>query len=869
MPVLSIKSFGGIAPKVPARFLDGSQAQVALNCPVFNGSIQPLPDAGAAVHTLTKSGAPKSIYRFGQDAPSDVNYWFHWASDVDVCRGQIAGDVSEWTFFTGDGGPKATYNALALGNNDYPTVSRPLGLPAPTTGCTALANAFTADEHSAEVYLTSSHIGELSTTYGLFISLLKDDDVDYTQISLSAGTSADEVVTAITAASLALTAVADGTSVKLTTTAKGEAASLHVKYQTGSEPDDDQPFTYELSPNLTANGTADTAPFLVVEDAEVGSISIGDTINIYTTLAGGEAAVSFDMTELGTAPVLAAAINAAAEGKVVAAAYGSSIAIIPGTEATGASGVIRYARNPIAGGVNYVYNPDTGVYFNSPHTSMASESPAPASIIITQADIDAMEDKSIELIVNDGDPIFRDVANPATVADLTSLESYGVSVKTYGAVSPFAVLSTNATGTSATISLRGGARGETPTFTTQSSDGYIDDDLTTETRIYTWTWVAKEGGFTFESAPAPASGSVEVKTGQTVSISGLSDVPVGGYIVTNRRIYRSVNGVYLFVKEIKAALQSTTDDVEPEALAEELPTMTWSEPPQALSGLTNLPNGMMAGFVGRDVYFCDPYHPHAWPEQYIQTIDYPIVGLGRMDTTLAVLTTGTPYFIQGTHPLGMAVVKADLEQACVSKRSIVSHGGAVFYAAPDGIMRLAPGGSSIVTKQYFSYKQWQSYFKPETIHAYQHDNQYIAFFDNGTSKGGFIFDMTSGQFILHDMYAEAGFQDIQRDKLFLAMPNKELRVWGDGAPKDYIWKSKKFTMPKPLSFGWGQVEAEAYPVTVTFYADGDVAHTQSVTSRDPFRLPVKVGRDWEMQVEGSTEVFSMALAHSAAELRDA
>jgi hypothetical protein len=30
-----------------------------------------------------------------------------------------------------------------------------------------------------------------------------------------------------------------------------------------------------------------------------------------------------------------------------------------------------------------------------------------------------------------------------------------------------------------------------------------------------------------------------------------------------------------------------------------------------------------------------------------------------------------------------------------------------------------------------------------------------------------------------------------------------------------------------------------------------------------------VGRDWEMQVEGSTEVFSMALAHSAAELRDA
>ena len=107
----------------------------------------------------------------------------------------------------------------------------------------------------------------------------------------------------------------------------------------------------------------------------------------------------------------------------------------------------------------------------------------------------------------------------------------------------------------------------------------------------------KESGFEFESAPAEASNSVNVRVGQTVSLSGFSSVP-SGYVVSHRRIYRSVSGTFLFVKEIAASAASFTDDVKAEDLAEELPSLTWSEPPQTLSGLTNLPNGIMAGFRG-------------------------------------------------------------------------------------------------------------------------------------------------------------------------------------------------------------------------------------------------------------------------------
>ncbi len=116
-----------------------------------------------------------------------------------------------------------------------------------------------------------------------------------------------------------------------------------------------------------------------------------------------------------------------------------------------------------------------------------------------------------------------------------------------------------------------------------------------------------------------------------------------------------------------------------------------------MKGLINLPNGIMAGFEGRDVYFCEPYRPYAWPAAYQQTVDYPVVGLGRLDTSLVVLTKGAPYLISGSAPGYMTVVKADLEQACVSKRSIVSMGSAVFYASPDGLVALAASGSRVLT----------------------------------------------------------------------------------------------------------------------------------------------------------------------------
>jgi len=393
------------------------------------------------------------------------------------------------------------------------------------------------------------------------------------------------------------------------------------------------------------------------------------------------------------------------------------------------------------------------------------------------------------------------------------------------------------------------------------------DSLVAETRVYTYTYVNKTGARSVESSPAPGSISVDVYPNQEVTVGNFL-VQATGYVATHVRLYRSTAGVFLFVKEIviaTAIANGFVDTIDPELLNEVLPSLTWLHPPDTLAGLTNLPNGVMAGFSGRDIYFCEPYVPHAWPDIYRQTIDHPVVGLGRMDTTLAVLTKGTPYLIQGSHPESMYVIKSDVEQSCASKRSIVSFGGLVFYCSPDGLVALSPGGSQLITENMYDYSQWQALIKPDSVHAYHQDNKYIGFYNNGSTTGSFVFDLTSKQFTLSSVTASAGYQSLRNDKLYLHLSGA-VRPWGEGSNLSYTWKSKKFTLPQPLGLTCAQVEAETYPVTAKIYADGVLIHTEAVANRFPFRLPSKVARDWEIELTGTTEVFAAAIAHSPQEL---
>ena len=834
MAVLSIKSFGGISPKVPARYLKDSQAQVAINCPVFNGPIQPLPGVSAAVATLTKTGTPQTIYRFGQDLDSDSQYWFHWTTDVDVCRGQISNDTSEWTYFTGDGGPKATYFSIATSGTNQPTVSRPLGIPAPET---AVVTSITAG--SSDFTLYSSVISGFSVGEAVEISF---DNSTWGAIS----------ITTVTASSIAtqlsgltdISAVADEDgNVVITRTGDNASDIFYVRYQTGTEIDTEGTFTYDANLDKSDTGAADTSAYVIIQDTEIGSISSGDVITITTD---SSTAVTYTATGTMTAATLAAALNTT---KVTATQYGSCVVFEPGTEGGGSTGYIQYRRT-VSGSAVTTEKVD------------GSEAGMPAMVFITAADFAYLQGNYAEITVNGGSAKYVAVASSAELTSLSTITGYGVTVNFYGTADPVALVRSGLSGSTASLRVRAGSY---PTALVYQELDSNDGAVAPESRVYTYTFVNKESGFEIESAPAPASGVVDVQIGNLVGLTSFGSV-TSGVPVTHKRIYRSTSGTYLLVAEIPIASASYADSVEAESLGGPLPSLTWLPPPDDLAGLINLPNGALAGFVGRDIYFSEPYVPYAWPVQYRQSIDFPVVGLGRMDTTLAVLTKGSPYFIQGSHPDSMVVVKSDLEQACVAKRSIVSSNGAVIYASPDGLVMLSPNGSKIITEQYFTRAQWQSYFSPSSIHAYQHDLKYVAFYNHGGAQGGFIYDLTSGQFILHDEYATAGYNDLRNDKLYLAYADRSVKVWYEGDAKSYVWRSKKFSGTSISSFACAQIEAEVYPITAKFYVDSVLAHTQTVTSRLPFRLPAVAGRDFEVQLEGSTEVFSVSVAQSMQEL---
>lgn len=72
----------------------------------------------------------------------------------------------------------------------------------------------------------------------------------------------------------------------------------------------------------------------------------------------------------------------------------------------------------------------------------------------------------------------------------------------------------------------------------------------------------------------------------------------------------------------------------------------------------------------------------------------------------------------------------------------------------------------------------------------------------------------------------------------------------------------------PTNFGYGQVLATAYPLTMNVYGDGALKHSQTVTSELAFRLPSGFrSRYWELELIGGGRVRSAVLADSAAELQ--
>lgn len=386
-----------------------------------------------------------------------------------------------------------------------------------------------------------------------------------------------------------------------------------------------------------------------------------------------------------------------------------------------------------------------------------------------------------------------------------------------------------------------------------------------ETRSYIYTYVSAWGE---EGPPSPAA-SVPVTEGGNVALSALQTGPAGAYNIATKRIYRSQNtstgsGIYRLVAEIPVATAAYTDSTAAAALGETLATLYYDPPPASMKGLVTLANGILAAFDGYDVLFCEPFVPYAWPVKYKLATDSEIIGLGAFGASLVVCTKGKPYLISGTHPDSMSMESIDFDQACISKRSIVSTGDGVIYASPDGLVYVGAGGGKILTLQLFSKIEWAA-LNPATITGRWYDGKYIALFDGG---GGFILNsQEEASFTTFDDVVTASYVDKSVDALFVCIGGV-IKKFDAGSNKTYTWRSKKFQFFGATCPARCRVDADAYPVTLKLYADGVLLHTETVANEYVFALPVpdKRPREIEFELTGTQPIRFMGAAHSAKEL---
>lgn len=406
----------------------------------------------------------------------------------------------------------------------------------------------------------------------------------------------------------------------------------------------------------------------------------------------------------------------------------------------------------------------------------------------------------------------------------------------------------------------------------------IDDDPTNdETRYYCETYVTAYGE---EGPPGPASADVEITApGSSVTLS-LAAPPAGNYNITRRRIYRTVtttsDAEFLEVVELDIAVTSYVDSLASDELTATLETEDYLMPPDNMIGLCAMNNGISVGFAGNEIMFSMPYLPYAWPDAYKLSTYDNIVAIASVDTAVVAGTEDVPVVFSGITPGNISDKPVQLNQACLSKRSMVSMLGFVLYAGPAGIVKVAAtGAGSVATANVMTREQWQV-FNPSTVRAWSVGGNYIGLYDyDGDGDGvydtvrGFIYDPNNNDLRRLTNTFDAAYADPQSDLLYVAKGDELWVSQASQTPLSMRWRSKVFHVPQGSSYSVCRVMSPSViQVGIRFFIEGQLACTMPPGSivDNIFRLPVMAGSKWQTEVYGYAQVDRITLAQSVKEL---
>jgi hypothetical protein len=447
---------------------------------------------------------------------------------------------------------------------------------------------------------------------------------------------------------------------------------------------------------------------------------------------------------------------------------------------------------------------------------------------------------------------------------------------------------------------------------------------TNVSRAYLTTMVSEYG----EEGPASDPFLINGKIDDTfaVTVPGVDAGDLGTVRnIKKIRIYRTITSsagtaTYYQVAELDALTTTQVyNDTMTDAVLSSKPILestAWTAPPD-LEGMMVMPNGIVAGFEGKNLYFSEAYRPHAWPAAYGISLEHNIIGFGIIGQTLVVCTDGNPYTASGVNPASITTSKIAAFEPCLSKGSILSTEEGVYYTSPTGLILVNSGYAQNITKQFISREGWNAIVNRAKVNAGRVGSAYYAYgtgvqravqsdaFQNNafqveTSAGstdGFLLDPTNtnvGFVVLGETSDIKSLKNDQFSGELLIV--KDGKVWwlnqNPGYIKEpYVWRSKIFQTPflknfaaykiyfydpadttftQPQNFNINQIfnPATQYGV-IRVFADNVLVSAQEIrVPGELHRLPSGFKASfWQIEIEARVKVKSFQMATSVKELQ--
>lgn len=391
-----------------------------------------------------------------------------------------------------------------------------------------------------------------------------------------------------------------------------------------------------------------------------------------------------------------------------------------------------------------------------------------------------------------------------------------------------------------------------------------------------------------EGGPSPASNDVLKQDAEgVVALTGFY-TPSFEYSVTTICVYRRETGFltgnesvenpstdYYLVAEYPVATRDVTDTAPIIQLGRALWTMGVEEPPRKLTNITAIGGTMaLVASVGNKLYFSKAGQPWNWPRSQEMTLDDNIIDIVDQNGALYVLTTGSPYIVQGDGGCDerqcRVVTKLEYNMpliACATGSGALATPFGVIYASNEGLIQLvANAAPKVLTDEFYTVEQWQS-LRPDTTRL-GYSNGMLFCVTDAESMVIFLNTLSYQNHTLNRLITisdrPVAMTEMGNGGLMM-LENNATWQWGAGDTlREYHWRSEAINAGGNLVFASAQALQHNGVAKYTVMCDNDAYTFELVGKTSALQRLPRMGRHiyWWLDIKGTAEVDWVALASS-------